>query len=82
MDARSNFDANLTNIAGTIFIVNSCISFTIFPLMIYMIITQSKKMKIYKYYLLNSVICCQVFELHLPITNSIFLVNVNNVLFD
>jgi hypothetical protein len=60
--SSSNYDPELEFYAQIIIDVNVGISMVIFPLIIYLILTQSKILKNYKWYLLNSVICCQLYE--------------------
>jgi hypothetical protein len=75
MSTRSNYDPDLEYYANRIFVVNFCISSTLFPLVVYLIITQSKMMRAYRWYLLNAIVSAQVSELFLQMAASVFLVS-------
>lgn len=58
-----NFDPILTSYAHLITDINFVISTILFPVIFYLILTNSKQMSKYKFYLLNNILWCQGFEI-------------------
>jgi hypothetical protein len=68
-----NFDPTLESYAEKLTLLSFVLTTIIMPLIVYLIVTKSKRMKTYRYYLINSVIWAYSFQLLIFIARPVVL---------